>query len=89
MSANENDLIFFRDTDVGVFDGVERRKKYRIPESEIEKIANRAAQKAVQRMLDDGYKAVGRNLIEKGIWFLGLIACGLFAWLMSKGFIKM
>jgi hypothetical protein len=86
MIHGQDDLVFFRDTDT--FDGTERRKKYRIPEAEIEKIANRAAQKAVQRMLDDGYKAVGRNVLEKGIWFVGLIACGLFAWLMSKGFIK-
>jgi hypothetical protein len=80
--------------------GPERRKEVHISDEQIERIAEKAAQKAakeaakdaaelaLQEMFNYGYKAVGKNVIEKGMWVVGVLACGLFAWLASKGFIR-
>jgi len=76
----------FVDTDQ--YRGPERRKEVFLSESQIEQIAEEAARRALSHMIDDGYRAVGKNIIEKGIWVVGVIACGLFAWLASKGFVK-
>jgi hypothetical protein len=77
----------FVDTDA--YQGPERRKEVHITDAQIERIAAQAAEKAVQHVLDTGYRVVGRNVIEKGIWLVGAVSCGLFAYFASKGWIKM
>lgn len=70
------------------YTGPERRRDVHLSAGQIERIVDRAAERAVRQMLDDGYKAVGRNVIEKGMWLVGAISCGIFAYLASKGWIK-
>jgi len=70
------------------YKGPERRKEVHITQEQIERIADKAARRALEQMINDGYKAVGKNVVEKGIWIVGVIACSLFAWLATKGFIK-
>ena len=68
--------------------GPERRREVHITDAQIERIVDKAATRAVQQVLDSGYKSVGKNVIEKGVWLVGAISCGLFAYLASKGWIR-
>lgn len=70
------------------YKGPERRREVYLSDDQIEQIAEEAAKRALKHMIEDGYKAVGKNVIEKGAWVVGVLACGIFAWLASKGFIK-
>lgn len=71
------------------YKGPERRKEVYLSDDQVKMIAEEAAREALKQMIDDGYKAVGRNVVEKGMWILGVISCGVFAWLAAKGFIKL
>lgn len=86
MMHQEDDGVEFENSKG--YTGPERRREVHITASQIEKIAQKAAEKAVSQMIDTGYKAVGRNVIEKGMWLVGAISCGIFAYLASKGWIK-
>lgn len=71
------------------YQGPERRREVHISDAQIARIADKAATRAVQQVLDSGYKAVGKNVVEKGVWVIGAIACGLFAYMTSKGWIRL
>jgi hypothetical protein len=77
----------FIDTDG--YRGPDRRSEIHLTPAQIDRIATKAAEKAVSKMIDDGYRAVGKNVVEKGLWIIGLVACGLFAVATSKGWIKL
>ncbi len=66
----------------------ERRRQVHITEVQIDLIAEKAAEKAVARMIDTGYRAVGKNVVQKGLWVVGLLSCGVFGFMVSKGWIK-
>ncbi len=69
----------------------ERRRQVHITEAQIDmiaEIAEKAAEKAVARMIDTGYRAVGKNIVEKGFWVVGLVSCGIFGFMVAKGWIK-
>ncbi len=53
-------------------------------EAEIDHIADRAAQRALQKV----YAEVGQHLLKKIAWALGVVAVSLMVWLSSKGYIK-
>lgn len=59
-----------------------------ITDEQIEMIAERAAEIAVKKMADQMYRSVGKGVIEKAIWGLGVIAVGLYFFLQGKGLIK-
>ena len=66
----------------------ERRRQVHITKAQIDHIAEKAAEKAVARMIDTGYRAVGKNVVEKGFWVVGLVSCGIFSFMVAKGWIK-
>lgn len=59
-----------------------------LTDAQVEKIAERAADKAVAKLTDRVYRDVGRNVIQKLFWVVGVVAVALFFWLQSKGLIK-
>jgi hypothetical protein len=65
--------------------GPERRNEAHLSEDQIEQIAERAAAKAVDKMRDDAFKAVGKTVIEKLFWIVGVLVLGGLAWLQSVG----
>lgn len=87
MHQDDDDDVEFENS--RGYTGPERRREVHITASQIEKIAQKAAEKAVSQMIDTGYKAVGRNVVEKGMWIVGAVSCGIFAFLASKGWIKL
>ena len=54
----------------------------------IEEIAERAAKKAVAKMTDNLYKDIGRGVVAKTTWIVGVVTVGMYFWLQGKGFIK-
>lgn len=62
----------------------ERRSTVTLSEEQINEIASRAAKKA----LDDVYADVGRSVVKKFLWFLGVVALGVWAYLNAKGYTK-
>jgi hypothetical protein len=58
-----------------------------ITEDDIERIAESAATKAVEKITGYVYMEVGKSVIKKILWFAGAAAIGLAAWLHSKGFL--
>lgn len=66
----------------------ERRVTINLSEEEIDFIAEKAAEKAVAKMTANVYQSVGKNVIGKLFWIIGISAVALYAFLSSKGMIK-
>lgn len=56
----------------------------RLTEEEIDHIAQKAAEKALNLV----YQEVGKSLIRKVAWAIGVVFLGLLTWLGAKGMIK-
>lgn len=67
----------------------ERRLRVHITEAQIDMIAEKAAEKAVARMIETGYRAVGKSVVQKGFYVIGVVACGVVGTLYAKGWIKL
>lgn len=52
-----------------------------IPDSVIEAIAERAAAKALEKV----YAEVGKSILRRTAWVVGIAAISLVVWLKSKG----
>ena len=67
-----------------LYDGVDRRKEVHLTSHQIDVIAERAAEKAIEKV----YSEVGKSVAHKLFWILGAGVLGLFAWLNGQGWIK-
>lgn len=59
-----------------------------LTEVQIEEIAERAANKAVAKLTDHVYREVGKNVVQKFMYIVGVAAVVFFLWAQSKGLIK-
>lgn len=59
-----------------------------LSEAEIDEIAEKAAEKAIEKLTNQVYQGVGRSVVEKFIWIVGALVVGAYIWAQSKGFIK-
>ena len=57
--------------------GPERRTRPTLTDEQIEHIAQRAAELAVQRMTTDIYASVGKSVLQKVFWVVGVIATAM------------
>lgn len=58
-----------------------------LTEEEIDKIAERAADKAVEKVTVQAYQAIGKGVVTRFLWMIGLITAGFVTWLHTKGFL--
>lgn len=58
-----------------------------ITEEDIERIAEKAATKAIDRMKDEFYREIGKGFVNKFLVLTGITVVGIASWLHSKGFI--
>ena len=58
-----------------------------LDDSELEKIAERAAEKAIEKLTNNVYREVGKSVISKFVYIVGACSLGLYLWLKSKGVI--
>lgn len=56
-----------------------------LTEDDIDEIAEKAAEKAVQKMTSHIYQEVGKGLVARLLWLAGAVLVGLAMWLHSKG----
>lgn len=66
------------------YEGPERRKEVHLSDEQIDVIAEKAAERAVQKMTDDAYKAIGKTVIEKLLACIGVCFLALYFWLEHK-----
>ena len=62
------------------YTGEERRSRPHMTDEMLDAIAERAA----KRVLDNMYREVGRNLLHKATWAVGVLAVALAMWLSGK-----
>lgn len=68
--------------------GPERRVTLPLSDDQIERIAEKAADRAVEKMTAEAYKAIGRGVVNKALWIIGMIATAGVIWLAKAGHIK-
>lgn len=59
-----------------------------LTDEQIDKIAEKAAEKAIQLAKDEFYMDVGKSIVRKIFWFIGFISFVLFVWAVKKGLIS-
>lgn len=59
-----------------------------LTDKQIDKIAERAADRAVAKITDQVYREVGKGVLSKFVWIVGALATAAFLWAYSKGLIK-
>lgn len=59
-----------------------------LTEAQIEKIAEKAAAKAVAKLTDHVYREVGKGVVTKLFWIVGVVCTAAFLWFQTKGLIK-
>lgn len=63
--------------DEGAYSGHERRARQPLSDEQIEHIAQRAAELAVQKMTTDIYASVGKSVLQKVFWIVGVVATAM------------
>lgn len=66
----------------------DKRSKYTLTKDELEAIAERGAQLAFKKMTTEVFVYVGKGLLERALWILGLISVAAYFWLKEKGLIR-
>lgn len=56
-----------------------------LTEEQMEEIADRAAEKAVAKMTGKMYQEVGKTVVGKFFWIVGLLAVGIMAGIQVAG----
>lgn len=64
----------------GEYRGPERRS-FPLSDGQMDAIAERAAEKALEKV----YAEVGKSIVRKLLWLVGAAGLGLFMWMTGKG----
>lgn len=56
-------------------------------EKQIEEIAEKAAQKAIEKLTSHIYQEVGKSIVSKLFYIVGACSLGVYLWLKSKGIV--
>ena len=59
------------------YEGPDRRRAPLLTDDQIEHIAQKAAELAVQKMTTEVYASVGRSVLQKVFWIVGVIATAM------------
>jgi hypothetical protein len=62
----------------------ERRASPHLTEDQIDAIAERAAERALEKV----YTSIGKSVVSKFLWVVGTAVLALSAWLHGHGFFK-
>lgn len=63
------------------YQGPERRASFPLTEEQLEAIAERAAEKALEKV----YASIGKSIVQKFLWLVGAAALALAAWMKGSG----
>jgi hypothetical protein len=70
------------------YTGEERRTHEWLTEEQIELIAERAATRALSKMTDQLYREVGKGVISKFLYLIGVVTVAAWAWAHNQGWAK-
>ena len=73
---------------MNIYEGEERRARGILSDEEIEIIAERAAEKAMLKMTNQLYQDIGKGVISKLLYLIGIVTIAAWAWLHANGWIK-
>ena len=59
-----------------------------LTDEQMDDIAERAATRAVEKLTQDAYRAVGKSVVDKFLYIVGVCALGVYFYLQQKGYIK-
>jgi hypothetical protein len=59
-----------------------------LTDEQIERIAEKAADKAVAKLTDHVYREVGKGVVQKLFYIVGAITVAAFLWFKSGGWVK-
>lgn len=59
-----------------------------LTDSQIDKIAEKAATRAVAQITDQFYREVGKGVISKFVLIVGVLTVAAFVWAKANGWIK-
>ena len=59
-----------------------------LTDEQIDEVAERAADLAVKKMTENAYKAVGKSVIEKLFYIVGVLTLALYLWAKEKGLVS-
>lgn len=79
--ANDDEL------DPKPYSGPNRRADIHLSDEQIEKIAEVAAEKAIEKMTSGVYQSIGKTVVERVFYIIGAIALGGYLWLKKEGII--
>ena len=60
---------------------IERRKNQPLSDDQIDEIADRAAERALEKV----YTHIGKSVVSKFLWLVGAATLAVAAWLNGKG----
>lgn len=63
--------------------------RHELSDDQIEEIAQRAAAKAITQATQEFYAGVGKSVLGKLYWLVGLIIIGTALWMQKNGWIKL
>jgi len=66
----------------------ERRHTICLTDEQINLIAERASDRAVEKITNQVYREIGRTLLQKFVWVLGALGIGAYIYLQQHGFIE-
>lgn len=77
-----NNIRLIRSDD---YTGPERRKEIHLSDEQINTIAEKAANSAVQKLTDTAYKAIGKSVLEKLFYIVGVVFAAVYFGIQVKG----
>jgi hypothetical protein len=66
-----------------MYEGPDRRQAVWLTDDQINVIAERAAEKALESV----YAQIGKSVVTKVLWLVGAASLAVFAWMRSKGLV--
>lgn len=62
------------------YSGPERRQSLHFSETQLDQLAEKAADKAVEKLTGQVYHQVGKGVVQKALWLIGAMAVGVIIW---------
>jgi hypothetical protein len=63
----------------------ERRRSVPLTEEQVAVIAELAKEKAIEQMTAEFYTTVGKTVVSKILWVIGVISMAFYLWLKKQG----
>lgn len=70
------------------YTGPDRRAATHIDDDTLERVATRAADLAVERMTNNAYQAIGKGVVQRMLYILGVAGTAFYLWGLSHGWFK-